>query len=124
MYSIKTIQLTHGKRKRTRLFIEFTEEKYEIISELLMSESSLFLNDLLDAIADISQGEKEEAHFSGNRTFVHITKEQTEISDLFIDYKGQLATYEDVKINTKKLQTIIEEWIKAQKEMREKNEFN
>lgn len=116
-YVINEIELTNKTNSRKRLVIEFANPSYAILAEFLMSDAPLMSWRIIQDIGNVISGKQESFENSGNRTHIHVTKEETNITDLFSGMFDEEVIYKPVTIETKKLLQIISEWFAANEQL-------
>lgn len=116
MYQIKEITLQHGKYKRQRLIVEFSDKTNKILEEFLMTDAPMLHKEILKEVDAVLKGEMKMVTGSGNRTSWTINQKQAVIEDLFAEMGANLPTYPNVTIETKKLYDIMRIWFQARKD--------
>lgn len=110
MYEFKEVVLKNDNTEKIILVIEFTNPKYAIVAEFLMSDASLMNYAVLDEIDKILSGEVNTYSTSGNRCSLEIGQETTLIEDLLEDMFDDFEAYEAVEISTEELKELILVW--------------
>ncbi|HLS36248.1 MAG TPA: hypothetical protein VK061_08430 [Bacillota bacterium] len=110
MYEIREVMITQGKEERSVWVIDFHDEKYEIISEFLMTDAPMMDYHILTDLEEVLRNDKKENKVSGNRCFLHIKKDFTYIEDLFDGLFDDFETYPSVEVETNILKDLIVMW--------------
>ena len=110
MYEIREVIVNNRDEQRSIFVIHFSDSKYDIVGEYLMTDGPMMSYKILEDIESVLNGEQEVAQVSGNRCALQITKELTKIEDLFDGLFDDLDTYPSVEIETSLLKDLIEMW--------------
>lgn len=109
MYDIKEVELTNQSITKKRLVITFHDEEMAIVGEFLMTDAPLMDGNVLEKLANVIDGKKQKAEFTGQRCHLTIKKNKTLIEDLF--YLEEITLYAPLSICTKELYNLTKMWL-------------
>ena len=89
--------------------VTFEDDRYELAATFLLAEARNFGSAIVDALNEVTSGEKETGSFAGNVFSLEIAPEKTTICD---DISGK-----ECEIETGALQEIAEEYVAAYENM-------
>lgn len=121
MYQLREVTLTNNSRERKVLVIEFTDPQKAIIAEFLMSDAHLLQGKVVRDIDTVLSGKRDYLKSTGNRCALEITRETTQITDLFANINEDFTALDSYNISTSKLRGLIVMWLAELAKFKEKN---
>lgn len=111
LYTIRTETLKNGDITKEVPVIEFKDPKQAILAEFLMSDGTLLMDDIHEAVKEINQGKKGNTKWFGNRCRVYIKGSTALIQDQMEDMGINIATYPSYEIDVTELQQLMNMWL-------------
>src|SRR5699024_9459876 len=108
-YELKEVTLKNKQYEKKRLLINFDDPQYNILAELLMSDSCLLSEEISRASKLVSSGAKVE--LAGHRRPVEIKQTEACISDVYSD--NEAISYPSLKLTTEEFKRYINIWKEA-----------
>lgn len=109
-YEIKEVELRNNSITKKRRIIQFADEQYEILAEFLMSDAPLMDWQIVRQVENVINGNATSIKSSGNRTHIHVTLEETVLTDLLSSIEKDFSALQPLRIKTENLYSLLQRW--------------
>lgn len=109
-YEIKEVELRNNSITKKRRIIQFADEQYEILAEFLMSDAPLMDWQIVREVENVVNGNATSIKSSGNRTHIHVTLEETVLTDLLASIENDFSALQPLRIKTENLYSLLQRW--------------